>query len=118
VRRPKQTAVYVGSDASTAMPLDVNAKADCGLLSDICIHISDTPWVLGGRARVQPEKSSAIRERGRKSPLAAVSSQLRIPSLTPSQSPKSKSRSSLASIAGTVRGVPDPASDAGILKES
>jgi hypothetical protein len=43
--------------------------------------------VLGGRARVHSQKSSEIRERGRKSPQAAVSSQLRIPSLTPRQSP-------------------------------
>jgi hypothetical protein len=49
---------------------------------------------------------------------AAVTNQLRIPSRTPSQSPKFKSRISLASIAGTASGVPDPASDAGILKES
>jgi hypothetical protein len=77
VRRPSQTAVYVGSDASTAMPLDVNAKADYGLLSEICIHISDTPWGAGrpraspsaeilGDSRARSEKPSG----GRQQPVA------------------------------------------------
>ena len=49
---------------------------------------------------------------------ASRTSQLRKSSLTPSQSPKFTCASPLASIAGTARGVPDPASDAAILKES
>ena len=90
MRRPSQTAVYVGSDASTAMhrlalPLDVNAKST----TDCCpksVYTFRTRRGVLGRPRASPSAEILGDTRARsEKPSGGRQSQLRIPSLTPSQ---------------------------------